>query len=621
MSKKLVIVESPNKIKTLRTFLPREEYDIVASVGHITQLQDKGDYNTGVLVNKNFKGLYEVMPSKRQVVDKLKRAVSKASFIYLATDDDREGEAISWHLKNVLKIPENKYERITFHEITKKAVLKAIENPRKIDNDLVAASHARQKLDKIVGYRLSPIARNKVAAKSVGRCQSAGLKLIVEKEEEIQRFKIKKYYDLFLHFSKNDVDFKAKYVGTKTKKIKRLPTLDACKHIENSCVNRDFNVTNIDISDTYENPGAPFITSSLQQEVTKKLNISVKRTMECAQKLFEGIDIGGEHQALITYIRTDSAEYSPEFLPILEKHVKTIYGKKYFSPVRKTKKSKTAQEGHEAIRPVDLEMTPEILSQYINDTTLLKVYDIIYKRTVASSMAPAIISNTKYIINNQEHEFVMNSREIRFDGYKKVYTYKDVKESKEEEVVKESFGVGEKLLNTFLEPVEKQTQPPKRYNESSFIRELDRKGIGRPSTFANILQTLLSIDRNYCRIENKYIVPTFKGIELSHFLDKAFPDIININYTNELEKELDLIATGKLNEIDFLKLFYKKLETSIHKVEPQISNKAIAVCPVCGKGNIVERIARQGYNKGKIFYACNQYPKCKTTYSKIEDIK
>ena len=616
----LLICESPNKVLTLKQFLP-SNFKVMASVGHISELNNSGLFNLGIDINNKFKGDYIISKDKKDIVKKLQEQVKLADIVYLASDPDREGEAISWYLKHFLKIPENKYKRITFHEITKKAVLNAIDNPRKIDEDLVAASQARQKLDKIVGYRLSPIAKIAIEAKSVGRCQSAGLKLIVEKEEEIQNFKTEKYFDLFVHFVKNNVEFKAKYVGTKDKEIKQIPTLDACKAIENSCINRDFNVANIDTKDIYDNPSAPFTTSSFQQEVSKKLGISVKKAMACAQKLFEGLSIGNNHTALITYIRTDSTEFAPEFLPILEDYIKTNYGIKYFSPIRKAKKAENAQEGHEAIRPVDLEMTPEKLAGYIEDPTLLKVYTIIYKRTIASAMAAAIISNTQYSIYNQEHKFVMNSREIRFDGYRKIYNYKDVEDKEKEEIVKEIFNVGEKLLNTSLERVAKETQPPKRYSESSFIKELDKKGIGRPSTFATILQTLLSEDRGYCKLENKFIVPTSKGIGLSHFLDKSFPDIININYTNELEKELDLIAKGKLTETKFLNEFYNKLEESINKVAPQASNKVICVCPVCGKGHIVERVAKQGYSKGKIFYACDQYPRCKTAYSKIEDIK
>jgi DNA topoisomerase-1 len=600
----LVIVESPNKIKTLKEILP-SNYIIKASVGHISEINDSGLHNFGIDPNDSFKTDYKISNDKKDVVKELKNQVDLCFKVIIATDGDREGEAIAWSLKKFLNIPESKYERVTFHEITEKAVLKAIDNPGKIDDDLVLASQSRQKLDKIVGYRLSPIARRQINARSVGRVQSAGLKLIVEREEEINNFVPDTYFDLFLNFVKNSKEFKAKYVGTAKKETKKLGSLDEVKSIVADCKKTNvYTVNNIETKEKLSNPKPPFITSTFQQEVSNKLGIGVKQAMSYAQKLFEGIDVNGKHIALITYIRTDSPEFAPEFLPQLESYVKSNYGDKYYSPIRKGKKAENVQDGHEAIRPVDLTMTPEKLSKFVEDANLLKVYNIIYKRTIATAMASAVTSETTYVIKNDVHLFNLVSKELIFDGYKAVYgSFED----KEEETTKETFKVGEILKDTSLEAFEKKTTPPSRYKESTFIKELESRGIGRPSTFASTVDTILSESRGYCVVEDKFIVPTEKGISLSHFLDKSFPDIINVNYTSELEENLDLIANGKLNDIDFLTTFYKKLEEAVNKVQPiEVNSQSTdKVCPECGK-NLVYRTGRYGP-----FLGCSGYPSCK----------
>lgn len=602
----LVIVESPNKIKTLREILG-PSYIVMASVGHISEIKNSGLYNMGIDPENKFKADYVVSVDKKDVVSKLKEQVALADMIYIASDPDREGEAIAWSLKKFLKIPDEKYQRVTFNEITKKAVLQAFENPRKIDDNLVSASQARQKLDKIVGYRLSPISRKQVSARSVGRVQSAGLKLIVDREKEITDFIVETYFDLSLLFSKNNVVFKAKYVGTIQEEVKRLNSIEDVERVVNDCKKTNiYQVDKIETKEKLSNPKAPFTTSTFQQEVSNKLGIGVKNAMSYAQKLFEGIDVNGQHISLITYHRTDNAEFSLEFLPVLESYVKETYGDKYFAPIRKAKKSENAQEGHEAIRPVDLEMTPEKLATYIYDDRLLRVYEIIYKRTVATVMASSITSETTYTIKNDNHLFNLVSKEQLFDGYKKIYGSFEDKD--EDAPTKETFSVNEIVDNPTLEALEKHTTPPARYKESTFIKELETKGIGRPSTFASTVETLLSESRGYCAIKDKTMVPTDKGIALSNFLDKSFSDIININYTSELEKDLDLIASNKLNEIEFLTTFYNKLNESIKKVEPVESVKTETsdkTCPICGKALL--------YRTGKYgpFLGCSGYPKCK----------
>ena len=615
MSEKiLLIVESPNKIQTLKSFLP-SNYTVMASVGHISEIKNGGDYfNTGIEPTNKFKTNYAISPDKKDTVEKLKVQVNKADKIILASDPDREGEAIAWSLKKFLKVPDNKCERVTFHEITKNAVLKALQNPRKIDSDLVVAAQTRQKLDKLMGYRLSPIANKQVHAKSVGRCQSAGLKLIVQREEEIQNFISETYYELYLYFKKNNREFKAKYIGDANQDIKKITSLEDANRIVDEC-NGPFVIDSIETKEklTYSKP--PFTTSTFQQEVSSKLNISVQTAQAYAQKLFEGINVNGQHIALITYIRTDSTDYAPEFIPLLEEYVKNVHGKEYYAPLRKYKKGENVQDGHEAIRPVDLNMTPELLSKYIHDEKLLKVYDIIYKRTIATMMKPQTISETSYIIRDVSsgHRFEFISKEELFDGFKKVYNYKDDKD--DEEIIKETFAKGEKVNATGLDSQEKHTNPPARYKEATFIKELENKGIGRPSTFATIVSTLLDSSRGYCELDDKNIVPTEKGIELSHFLDKAFPDLISVTYTSELEKDLDLIANGKLDDIEFLTSFYNKMESLASQVSKTSTTGkrewSEVRCPECG----AKMIVRTNSKDGSKFLGCSRYPKCKSIVS------
>ena len=615
----LVIVESPNKCSTLTKIFKDAGYKntvVMASYGHFTMIKQGGNYwNTGIDPTDNFKADYIVSPEKihpqssktyKQIVDELKYQVGIADKVYICSDPDREGEAIAWSLKKFLKIPEKKYERVTFHEITPAAVIKAFEKPRKIDEDLVAAAQGRQKGDLIIGYRLTPEARKKLNAKSVGRCQSAGLKLICDREREIENFVPERYYEIYLNFEKNSHPFKAKYVGTPTQEMKKIPTPQEAQRIVQECIdNAPFKVTNIETKEKLSYPKPPFTTSTFQQEVASKLGISVKVSMQIAQRLFEGLNVNGDHIGLITYIRTDSPEFAPEFLPELEKHVKDTYGKKYYAAVRKAKKGENTQDGHEAIRPVDMSMTPEKLATYIHDDSLLKVYDIIYKRTEACAMAPSITSETTYIICSGDHTFNLVSRELLFDGYKKAYNYKD--ESEEKDITTDTFEIGEKIDKSnkvILEIAEKTTTPPARYKEATFVKELESRGIGRPSTFASIVETILSDSRGYCKVENKCIVPTPLGMKLSEFLDESFGDIININYTAEMEKDLDLISEGKLNQITFLNSLYKKLEEAAQKVRPT-GITTDKVCPECG-AKLVLRTGKYGK-----FLGCSNYPNCK----------
>lgn len=609
--KVLLIVESPTKVKTLKEFLP-SNYTIMASFGHISEIKNGGDYfNTGIDPLNKFKTNYSISQDKKEVVEKLKTQVSRVDRIIIASDPDREGEAIAWSLKKFLGLNKDSYERATFHEITKNAVLKALQNPRKIDENLVTAAQTRQKLDKLLGYRLSPLANKQVHAKSVGRCQSAALKLIVQREEEIQAFNSEIYYELFLYFNKDNRVFKAKFVGDSEKDWKKVTSLEDATRIVNEC-NGPFIIKSIETKEklTYSKP--PFITATMQQEVASKLKISTDKAQSYAQKLFEGIEVNGKHIALITYIRTDSTDYAPEFIPLLENHVKSTYGQSYFAPLRKFKKDENAQDGHEAIRPVDLGMTPELLSKYVSDSKLLKVYDIIYKRTIATMMKPQVISETTYTIQDISggYRFEFVSKELIFDGFRKVYGYLDDKD--DEELVRVTFTQDERINVTGLDTQEKHTNPPSRYAESKFPVVLKDEGIGRPSTYTTISKTL--IDRGYCIMDKDGdLVPTDLGIELSKFLDKSFPDLISVTYTSELEKDLDLIANGKLDDVEFLTSFYDKMEDLISKVQKPKSKVewSTTKCPECGATMIV----RTNKEKGTKFLGCSRYPKCKCIVS------
>lgn len=597
----LFIVESPNKCKTVKQFLP-DNYIVMASVGHICRINDSGLYNMGIDPTDNFKIDFKVPSEKKEVVDKLKEQVKFASKVILATDEDREGEAISYHLKNFLKIPEEKYERITYTEVTKKAVIQALNHPRKIDMQLVNAALDRSCRDKIVGYRLSGIARNNVNARSVGNCQSPGLGMIVDLEEEIENFVPEKFFELYLHFSKNKVDFKAKYNGTDKEEIKKLKSLDECKSIVTDCKKGQYSILSVEKKDSLENPKPPFITSTYQQEVSKKLGIGVKDAMDAAQKLFEGIEINGQHVGLITYHRTDSPVLSEEFVNSAKDYITEWYGKDLFVGQKKVKHEENAQEGHEALRVVDVNMTPERLSKLLTNNRLLKIYEIIWKRSVASLCRPAVFANTLYTIQNGKHRFVMNSKELRDEGYRKIYSY--VNEDEKEEVIKETFNENEVLQNTQEEAIEKETTPPARYTEASFLKDLDKKGIGRPSTYATIINTLLDEKRGYVKVVDKKLVPTPLGIALVHFLKQNFPSVVDTSNRAKMEKTLDLIATGKKDYLEDLKDFYNDLEAEIKKVNPSEGEEK--VCPNCGKPMAIRK------GKYGLFYGCTGYPDCKT---------
>lgn len=603
----LVIVESPNKVKTISGILKQAGYkncSVSASVGHIMELQNGGPcYNSGIYPAENFKMNLAVSEDKHKVVDELKAKVKASDKVFLMTDGDREGAVIAWSLIKFCKIPKSKCYRAITHEITPKAVIHAIENPIKFDDALVNAGLSRMMIDKLIGFGLSPLGKKYIGAKSIGRCQSVGLKLVSDRENEIQNFVPEMYFNLNLLFEKNKTSFKAKYIGYKTEKIERFTNKADVDAVIKHCEKGTYIIESINPVTKQEAPKPPFCTATFQQEAAAKLGLRVKDAMSCAQKLFEGINFGTEHVGLITYMRTDSTEFAPEFVPDLEKYIKNTYGNTAYAGARKSKKKETDQDGHECLRVTNVEITPEVLKNYITNDLLIKVYTLIWQRTVAAAMENAQIAETTYVINNKDHKFGLTFRQLAKAGYREVYNYTE----DSEDLIKEVFNQGEELQKTKLDSTQKFTQPKPRYTEASLVKELQQREIGRPSTYATIVETILSPTRGYAELDNKQIVPTDRGMQLAEYCNRSFPKLINLNYTKEMEQKLDEVATGRLDWLTYMNEFYSNLDSTI-KATSEIgltSNEANISCPKCGKSMVMRRS-----RFGKLFYGCSQYPKC-----------
>lgn len=603
----LVIVESPNKVKTISSILKSTGYlntTVMASVGHIMVLKDGGTaYNSGIYPKQNFKMNLAVAEEKKKVVDDISRQAKLAEKIFIMSDGDREGEIIAWSLIKFCKLPTDKCYRVITHEITSKAVISAIENPVPFNDDLVNAGLTRMMIDKLIGYGLSPLAKKYIGAKSVGRCQSVGLKLVSDREKEIADFIPEMYFNLFLNFTKDGVPFKAKYFGYNSEAIDKFTKQADVDAVINDCKNSSYTIESIEIVKHQESPKAPFCTATFQQEAANKLGLRVKDAMSCAQKLFEGLKVKGEHKGLITYMRTDSTELAPEFIPELKNFIETTYGNsKYVNP-RKTKQKGTDQDGHEALRVVDISLTPEKLADHISNDLLIKIYKLIWQRTVASAMPNAIISETRHIINNNGHKFVLSTKELLSAGYKAVYEFED----NQALGAIPTFTEGETLEKTELEPEKCFTRPKARFTEASLVKELQQREIGRPSTYASIVETILSPTRGYAKLEEKHIVPTDRGIQLADYCNRSFPTLINLNYTKEMEESLDKIAAGKTPWLDYMEIFYKNLQEIIGNTNETgiASEMPEKTCPNCGNPMVVRRS-----RFGRLFYGCSTYPKC-----------
>lgn len=599
----LVICESPAKVKTISKILKAAGYSkaiVIASVGHIMKLADGGPaYNTGIYPKQNFKLNLVVAEDKKKIVDEIRQHAKAADKIYLCTDQDREGFLISWSIIKFCKLPEEKCYRAVMHEITPRAVIHAIENPVPFDDNLVNAGLTRMMIDKLIGYGLSGLAKKYIGAKSVGRCQSVGLKLVSDREKEILDFIPEQYFNLYLNFIKDGTAYKAKYVGYKTEKISKFTKRADIEAVVNNCKNSPFCIESIKTIEHKESPNPPFCTATFQQEAANKIGLKVKDAMSCAQKLFEA--------GKISYHRTDSTELAPEFIPELKTFITNTYGaSKYVGP-RKSKQKSTDQNGHEALRVTDPNVTPDIFAASSSNSLLCKVYKLIWQRTIASAMPNAVISETIYTINNNDHKFTISTKNLLTAGYREAYEFEDSQGFSN----MLPFSEGEMLENTKLEIEQLFSTPPSRYTEASLVRELQKLEIGRPSTFATIVETVLSPSRGYAKLEKKYIVPTDRGMQLADYCNRSFPTLINLNYTKEMEERLDKIASGTINWLDYMEIFYNNLKDIIDKtaetgIAPEIPEK---ICPECGKVMVVRRS-----RFGKLFYGCD-FPRCEHTES------
>ncbi|MDE6952573.1 MAG: type I DNA topoisomerase [Erysipelotrichales bacterium] len=609
MGKNLVIVESPSKSKTIEKYLG-SDYVVTSSKGHIRDLATTGKGGLGVDVENDFKPNYIINKDKKDVVKELKKYVKEADCVYLATDPDREGEAISWHLADVLGIDTNLENRVVFHEVTKDAVIEALNNPRKIDQNLVKSQETRRVLDRIIGFKLSKLLQKKIKSKSAGRVQSVALRLICEKEEEINAFIPEEYWRIKAKFEKDDIDFVAELEKYKNKKIELKNGEQAIEVFES--LNKEFIVEDIKKTEKKRHSKPPFITSTLQQEASSKLNFKAKRTMSIAQKLYEGIDIGEETVGLITYMRTDSIRLSDSFISEAKSYITDKYGKDYVGHVKVSKKKENVQDAHEGIRPTSILRTPESLKQYLKPDEL-KLYSLIYARALASLMASAKLNATSVVLNNNDYLFKASGSVICFDGYLRVY---GAYEKQKDEILPELI-VDEKLMSQDIEKTQHFTKPPARYTEAKLIKELEELGIGRPSTYASIIDTIVT--REYVEVIDKMFKPTDSGILTNGRLIQYFDSIINVEYTAQMEKELDEIADGEDDYVhalsDFENKFEPLLENAYDNMEQIQPEKTGETCPECG-GDLVVRKGRYG-----TFVACSNYPTCKYIQKESDEVK
>ena len=605
MTKKLVIVESPSKSKTIEKYLG-SDYKVVSSLGHIRDLATTGKYGFGIDLENGFKPNYEIIKGKKKLVTTLKKEVKDSNFVYLATDPDREGEAISWHLFNTLGLSQDKYKRIVFNEITKDVILSSFDTAREIDDNLVKSQETRRMLDRIIGFRLSKLMQSKTGGKSAGRVQSVALKLIVDKEREIEAFTPEDYYEVDVVFN----DFEAKLDSYNDKKIE-IKTEECAKDIINK-LSETFKVKYVDKQIKNKKAKPPYITSTLQQEASSKLNFTSKKTMMIAQKLYEGITLKEETVGLITYMRTDSIRLSDEFIKRTYGYIKENYGDRYLGYVKKKQKTENIQDAHEAIRPTSINRTPESVKDYLSNDEY-KLYKMIYYRALASLMKDAEVEATTIILDNNNYQFKTNGSILKFDGYLK--TYHEYEESN----------------NTLLPPLEEKqelksneinytkhtTKPPSRYTESKLIKEMETLGIGRPSTYATTIGILS--ERDYVKIIDKKFYPTEIGIETTDKLQEYFKEIINVDYTKEMEDDLDKIADGNLIWTNLLDRFYKEFEPKVKdafsNMEKKPAEETGEMCPNCGNALVIKK------SKYGSFIACSNYPECKYIKNDKEEPK
>ncbi|MCV3483380.1 type I DNA topoisomerase [Campylobacter sp. CNRCH_2014_0184h] len=600
MMKNLIIVESPAKAKTIGNFLGKD-YEVIASKGHIRDLPKT---SFGIKIeDENFKPEYRISNDHSSLVKELKEKAKKAKTIYLATDEDREGEAIAYHIAKAINKDENSLPRIVFHEITKSAIENALKNPRSLNINSVNAQQTRRLLDRIVGYKLSPLLNQKIQkGLSAGRVQSAALKIIVDREREIKAFVPLKYFSIDMIFEK---DLQAELVEFQNQKIEKLSLTneDRAKLIFEACKNANFKIKDIESKDRKIAPQAPFMTSTLQQSASNRLGFNPKKTMMIAQKLYEGVKTHQGIMGVITYMRTDSLNIAKEALEEVRKLIKNDFGKEYLPSKANiyTTKSKGAQEAHEAIRPTNLSFTPKLASEFLEKDEA-RLYTLIYNRFLASQMNPAISQTQNVYVKSNEASFKISGRKILFDGHYKVYGDMDKDKILPNLKLEDTLNIQNIELNSHF------TEPPSRYSEAGLVKKLENLGIGRPSTYAPTISLLSA--REYVHIDKKQIIPNEIAFVVTEVLEQNFSDIVDSDFTSKMEDKLDIIAEGKMDWQEVLREFYfpfmRKIDEGKKNIKSQKTfTKLDETCPDCG-GELAIRKGRYGE-----FIACLNFPKCK----------
>ena len=619
MAKKLIIVESPAKANTIKKFLG-SDVKVVASMGHVRDLPKS---KLGVDIEHDFEPEYINIRGKAPLINSLKKDAKSVEKVYLATDPDREGEAIAWHLAYILGIPEDSVCRVTFNEITKETVQKCIKEPRKIDMNLTDAQQARRVLDRIVGYQISPILWKKVKrGLSAGRVQSVAVKLIVDRENEIENFIPEEYWNIYVTLSKEDNKFVAKLYGQNGKKIE-LHNEEQVKQILSAIENGKYIVTDVKKGQKKRTPAPPFTTSTMQQEASRKLGFAIKRTMNIAQGLYEGVKVPEKGSVgLITYMRTDSTRISEEARAAAKVHITEKYGANYYEN-RYYKTKAGAQDAHEGIRPTYIELTPEKIKDSLTPEQF-KLYRLIYNRFIASQMSVAVYDTiTANIDTNTEngvYNFRASGQTLKFKGFMTLYVEdKDEKDNEDDETSIPELQQGEEAKKEKIDSKQSFTEPPARYTEASLVKALEEKGIGRPSTYATIISTI--IDRRYIERQQKQLVPTELGKVVNKLLTENFKDIINVEFTADIENQFDKIADGKEDWKQVIRKFYEPFKQELDKVDAELEHVHIqdevsnVQCEKCGKMMVIK------YGRYGKFLACPGYPECKNIKPFVEKIE
>ncbi|MBC2104084.1 type I DNA topoisomerase [Listeria booriae] len=615
MADYLVIVESPAKAKTIEKYLGKK-YKVKASMGHIRDLPKS---QMGVDTENNFEPRYITIRGKGPILKELKQAAKKVKKVYLAADPDREGEAIAWHLANSLGLDQTDDLRVVFNEITKDAVKESFKHPRKIDMDLVDAQQARRILDRLVGYNISPILWKKVKkGLSAGRVQSVALKLVIDRENEIKAFIPEEYWTIDGNFKKGKKEFQANFYGMNGKK-KKLSNVDDVKEVMSTIKGKQFEVIDVVKKERLRNPAAPFTTSSLQQEAARKLNFRTRKTMMLAQQLYEGIALGRQGTVgLITYMRTDSTRISDTATQEAATFINENYGKEFArANKRNDKKAKGAQDAHEAIRPTSAMRSPQEVKKYLGRDQL-RLYRLIWERFIASQMAPAVLDTMRVDLDNNGVMFRANGSKIKFAGFMKVYVESNDDNKEEKENILPDLKKGDKVESQSLEQRQHFTQPPPRFTEARLVKTLEEIGIGRPSTYSPTLDTIQR--RNYVSLDNKRFVPTELGEIVHELIRDYFPEILDVQFTANMEAELDEVEHGDMQWVKVIDQFYQGFEKNVERADKEMEKIEIKDepagidCDLCG-APMVFKMGKYGK-----FLACSRFPDCRNTKPIVKEI-